>query len=75
MNYMVISSCTIIFLLIANSLLVFCEKYPLYFDFTMLCSLKVRGWDLYFLIRIKSNVLALIFPGTLITPPMHEGIR
>ena len=34
MNYMVIGPCTITFLLIANSLLVFCEKYPLYFDFT-----------------------------------------
>ena len=34
MNYMVIGTCTITFLLIANSLLVFCEKYPLYFDFT-----------------------------------------
>jgi hypothetical protein len=33
MNYMVIGPCTITFLLIANSLLVFCEKYPLYFDF------------------------------------------
>nr|DAG10166.1 MAG TPA: hypothetical protein [Caudoviricetes sp.] len=30
MNYMVIGPCTITFLLIANSLLVFCEKYPLY---------------------------------------------
>lgn len=34
MNYMVMGPCAIAFLLIANSLLVFCEKYPLYFDFT-----------------------------------------
>ena len=33
MNYMVIGPCIITFLLIANSLLVFYEKYPLYFDF------------------------------------------
>lgn len=33
MNYMVIGPCIIAFLLIANSLLVFYEKYPLYFDF------------------------------------------
>ena len=34
MNYMVMGPCAIAFLLIANSLLVFCDKYPLYFDFT-----------------------------------------
>ena len=34
MNYMVIGPCTITFLLIANSLLVFCEKYPLHFHFS-----------------------------------------
>ena len=44
MNYMVIGPCTITFLLIANSLLVFCEKYPLYFDF--IYSLIPQHFDL-----------------------------
>ncbi len=45
MNYMVIGPCTITFLLIANSLLVF-AKNILYIEilFTMLCSLIIRGW-------------------------------
>lgn len=45
MNYMVIGPCTITFLLIANSLLVF-AKNILYISIllTMLCSLRVRGW-------------------------------
>lgn len=56
MNYMVIGPCTITFLLIANSLLVFCEKYPLYFDFTMLCSLKVRGWKIGLVLFNKNQI-------------------
>lgn len=47
MNYMVIGPCTITFLLIANSLLVFCEKYPyISILFTMLCSFRIRGWKM-----------------------------
>ena len=47
MNYMVIGPCTITFLLIANSLLVFCKNI-LYISIllTMLCSLRVRGWKM-----------------------------
>ena len=47
MNYMVIGPCIITFLLIANSLLVFCENI-LYISilFTMLCSLRIRGWKM-----------------------------
>lgn len=46
MNYMVIGPCTITFLLIANSLLVFFAKNILYISIllTMLYSLRVRGW-------------------------------
>lgn len=47
MNYMVIGPCTITFLLIANSLLVF-AKNILYISilFTMLCSFRIRGWKM-----------------------------
>ena len=62
MNYMVIGPCIITFLLIANSLLVF-AKNILYISilFTMLCSFRIRGWNMG--LCFLSNVRALIFLG------------